>query len=49
MEKGKEYFLAEKIEVKEFVSRELHSVTVVEIKVEDRVTWQVEKLAEVIQ
>jgi hypothetical protein len=41
--------LAEKLEVKEAVSRALHSVTVLEIKAEDRVTQQVEHLTEVIQ
>jgi hypothetical protein len=41
--------LTEKLEVKEAVSRALRSVTVIEIRVEDRVTKQVEQLTEVIQ
>jgi hypothetical protein len=41
--------LAEQLEVKEAVNKALLSVTVVEIKAEDRVTQQVEKLEEVIQ
>jgi chromosome segregation ATPase len=49
LQQGKEQLLAEQLEVKEAVSRALHSVTVIEIKVEDRVTQQVEKLTEVIQ
>jgi hypothetical protein len=35
--------------VKEVISKALRSVTVVEMKVEDRFTQQVEKLVEVIQ
>jgi hypothetical protein len=41
--------LTEQLKVKEAVNRELHFVTVVEIKVEDRVTQQVEHIEEVIQ
>jgi uncharacterized protein YaaN involved in tellurite resistance len=41
--------LAEKLEVKEAINRALHSMIVVEIKVEDRVTQQVEHIEEVIQ
>jgi hypothetical protein len=39
----------EKVEVKEAGSRELHSMIVIEIKAEDRVTKQVKKLGEAIQ
>jgi hypothetical protein len=49
MEQGKEQFLVQQREVKEAVSRELHPVTVLEMKVEDQITQQVEKLAEYIQ
>jgi chromosome segregation ATPase len=49
MQQGKEQLLAEQLEVKEAVSRALRSVTVLEIKAEDRVTQQVEKLTEAIQ
>jgi hypothetical protein len=49
LQQGKEQLLAEQLEVKEAVNRALHSVTVVEIKVEDRVTQQVEHIEEVIQ
>jgi hypothetical protein len=49
IQQGKEQLLAEQLEVKEAVSRALHSVTVVEIKAEDRVTQQVEQLTEAIQ
>jgi tetrahydromethanopterin S-methyltransferase subunit B len=41
--------LTEQLEVKEVVNRALHSVTVVQVKEEDRVTQQVENLEEVIQ
>jgi tetrahydromethanopterin S-methyltransferase subunit B len=41
--------LTEKLEVKEVVNRELCSVTVIEIKIEDQVTKQVDHLAEAIQ
>jgi hypothetical protein len=41
--------LAEKLEVKEAVNRALRSVTVVEIKAEDRVIQQVDQLIETIQ
>jgi hypothetical protein len=46
---GKEQLLIEKLEVKEAINKALLSVTVVEIKAEDRVTQQVENLEEVIQ
>jgi hypothetical protein len=46
---GKEQLLMKQLEVKEAVSRELRSMTFVEIKVEDRVTQQVEKHTESIQ
>jgi hypothetical protein len=49
MQQGKEQLLAEKLEVKEVFNRELHSVTVIEIKAEDRVMQQVEQLIESIQ
>lgn len=42
MQQGKEQFLIEQLEVKEAVSRALRSVTVIEIKEEDRVMQQVE-------
>ena len=48
MQQGKEQLLTEKIEVKEVVSIALRFVTVIEIKVEYRVTQQVEKLMESI-
>jgi hypothetical protein len=41
--------LVEQLEVKEVVKRALRSVTVVEIKIEDRVTQQVEQIIEAIQ
>jgi hypothetical protein len=37
MQQGKEQLLTEKLEVKEAFNRELHSVTVIEIKAEDQV------------
>jgi chromosome segregation ATPase len=49
MQQGKEQLLVEQLEVKEAVSRALRSVTVLEIKAEDRVMQQVEQLAEAIQ
>jgi hypothetical protein len=49
IQQGKEQFLAEQLEVKEVVNRELLSVKFVEIKAEDQVTQQVEQLEEVIQ
>jgi cysteinyl-tRNA synthetase len=49
MQQGKEQLLTEKLEVKEAFNRELHSVTVIEIKAEDRVMQQVEQLIESIQ
>jgi hypothetical protein len=49
MQQGKEQLLVEQLEVKEVVNRELFSMIVIEIKAEDRVTQQVEKLAEAIQ
>jgi hypothetical protein len=41
--------LTDQLKVKEAVCRELHSVTFVEIKTEDRVTQQVENLKKSIQ
>jgi hypothetical protein len=41
LQQEKEQLLAEKLEVKEAVNRELCSVKVLEIKVEDQVTQQV--------
>jgi predicted RNA-binding protein len=49
IQQGKEQLLTEQLEVKEAVNRALRSVTVIEIKAEDRVTQQVEQLEEVIQ
>jgi hypothetical protein len=49
MKQGKEQMLVEKLEVKEAVKRELCSMTILEIKEEDRVTQQVDQLAEAIQ
>jgi hypothetical protein len=49
MQQEKEQLLAEQLEVKEAVNRALRSVTVLEIKAEDRVMHQVEQLAEAIQ
>jgi hypothetical protein len=48
MQQGKEQLLIEQLEVKEVVSKALHSMTIVEIKAEDQVTQQVEKLTEAI-
>jgi hypothetical protein len=48
LQQGKEQLLAKQLEVKESVSRELHSVTVIEIKEKDRVSKKVEQLTEVI-
>jgi hypothetical protein len=49
LQQEKEQFLTEQLEVKEMVNRALHSVTVVEVKDEDRVPQQVAQLEEVIQ
>jgi chromosome segregation ATPase len=49
LQQEKEQLLAEQLEVKEAVNRALRSVTVLEIKAEDRVTQQVNQLAEAIQ
>jgi hypothetical protein len=49
MQEEKEQFLAEQLEVKEVVNRELYSVIGLETQVDDRVTHQLEKLAESIQ
>jgi ribosomal protein S3 len=49
LQQEKEQLLVEQLKVKEVVNRELHSVTVVEVKVEDQVTQQVVQLEEVIQ
>jgi hypothetical protein len=48
MQQEKEQLLAEQRKVKELVSRALRSVTVLEIKAEDRVMQQVENFAEAI-
>jgi hypothetical protein len=48
MQQEKEQLLAEQLKVKEAVSRALRSVTVLEIKAEDRIMQQVEKFAEAI-
>jgi hypothetical protein len=49
LQQEKEQFLAEQLEVKEAVNRALRFVTVLEIKAKDRVTQQVNHLAESIQ
>jgi hypothetical protein len=49
LQKRKEQLLAEQLEVKEMVNRALCSVTVVEVKAEERVPQQVAQLEEVIQ
>jgi hypothetical protein len=49
MQQEKEQLLAEQLEVKEAVNRALHSVTGLELQAEDRVTHQVEQLAEAVQ
>jgi hypothetical protein len=41
--------LAEKLEVQERVHKELHSVTIIEVKIEEHVPQQVAQLEEVIQ
>jgi hypothetical protein len=48
LQQEKEQLLMEQLEVKEAVNKELLSVTVLEIKAEDRVTQQVNQLAEAI-
>jgi hypothetical protein len=48
MKKEKEHLLTEKLEVKEAVNRALCSMTSLETQSKDRVTHQVEKLAEAI-
>jgi len=45
----KEQLITEKLEVKEVVNKALRYVTGLEIKVEDHIEHQVEKLAEAIQ
>jgi hypothetical protein len=49
MQQEKEQFLAEKLEVKQPVNKELHSMIGIEPQAEDQVTHQVEHLAEAIQ
>jgi hypothetical protein len=49
LQQEKEQLLMEQLEVKEAVNRALRSVTVLEIKAEDRVAQQVNQLAESIQ
>jgi hypothetical protein len=49
MQQEKENLLVEQLEVKEAVNGALRSVTVLEIKVEDRVTQQVDQISEAIQ
>jgi hypothetical protein len=49
LQKNKEQFLAEKLEVQERVHNALRSVTVIEVKTEERVPQQVAQLEEVIQ
>jgi hypothetical protein len=45
----KAQFLAEKLDVQERVHKELHSVMVIEVKMEDRLPQKVTQLEEVIQ
>jgi hypothetical protein len=49
LQKEKEQLLTEQLEVKEMVNRALRSVTVVEVKAEERIPQQVVQLEEVIQ
>jgi hypothetical protein len=49
LQKEKEQLLVEQLEVKERVNRALRSVTVIEVKAEERVPQQVAQLEEVIQ
>jgi transcriptional regulator of met regulon len=49
LQEEKEQLLAKQLKVKEAVNREMLSVTVLEIKAEDRVARQVNQLAEAIQ
>jgi hypothetical protein len=49
LQQGKEQLLVEQLEVKEAVNRALRSVTVIEVKTEERIPQQVAQLAEVIQ
>jgi hypothetical protein len=44
LQQEKEQLLAEQLKVKEMVNRELRSMTVVEVKAEDRVPQQVAQL-----
>jgi chromosome segregation ATPase len=49
LQKEKEQLLVEQLEVKEMVNRALRSVTVIEVKAEERIPQQVVQLEEVIQ
>jgi hypothetical protein len=49
MHKEKEQLLAEKLKVQEMVHITLRSVTVIEVKAEERVPQQVAQLKDVIQ
>jgi DNA repair exonuclease SbcCD ATPase subunit len=49
LQQGKEQLLAEQLEIKEVVNRALRSVTVIEVKNEEKVPQQVAQLEEVIQ
>jgi hypothetical protein len=49
LQQCKDQLLAEKLEVQERVHKELHSVTVIEVKMENRLPQQVNQLEEVIQ
>jgi hypothetical protein len=49
LQKEKEQLLTEKLEVKEMVNRVLRSVTVVEVKAEERIPQQIVQLEQVIQ
>jgi hypothetical protein len=49
LHKEKEQFLAEKLKVQEMVHRALRSVTVIEVKAEEKVPQQMAQLEDVIQ
>jgi hypothetical protein len=49
LQKEKEQLLTEQLEVKEMVNRVLRSVTVIEVKAEERIPQQIVQLEEVIQ
>jgi hypothetical protein len=49
LQQGKEQLLVEELEVKEAVNKALLSVTVIEVKTEERIPQQVAQIADVIQ